>query len=367
MGGRVKSLMPRTFVLNFKPQTFLLNVLLLAFSAATGLFMIETYFRWFDPQPIVPRYVETSPHGIRKNIGNVRGMMVVPEYRHSFNTNSQGFRGMNEYSLQKPPDVYRVAVLGDSVALGHGVGDSETFAAVLDRRLSEVRPTEVINMGVSGFGTAEELIQLQRVGLAYQPDLVILTYFQNDPYNNVVSKLFTVEDGRLMRHREKFVPAIFVRDRLYAIPGYSWLCQHSHLVNFVRNRASAFFTERLAQQNRISAETRDLLAPEEERLTRHLLNAVIAETRGARIPLIIVNVPLVAEGKIVSNLPMEGLQTDGEWAMVLDMKQDIYEKHPAADLAYEKDAHPKPYGHQLIGERLAEVIQSRFMASKNEP
>jgi len=286
--------------------------------------------------------------------------MITPEYRHAFNTNSQGFRGAKEYSLQKPPGVYRVIVLGDSVALGHGVEDSETFSAVLERKLSEVRPAEVINMGVSGFGTAEELIQLHNVGLAYQPDLVVLTYFQNDPYNNVVSKLFAVENNALVRTRENFVPAIFIRDRLYAIPGYSWLCQNSHLLNLIRNRFSAYFTEKLAHENRIGTETTDVLTPEEAQLTRELLNAVIAEARSRRTPLIILNVPLVENGKLISNLPITGLQTDSERVTILDMRKDVYETHPLTELSYEKDSHPKPYGHRLIGERLAQVIQQRF-------
>lgn len=352
---------PRTYVQNAAPRTFLMNVMLLICSVAIALLITEAYFQWFNPQPIIPRYVETSPYGIRKNIGNVHGTMIVPEYRHAFNTNSQGFRGVKEYSVQKPPGVYRVIVLGDSVALGHGVEDSETFAAVLEGQLSQFRPTEVINMGVSGFGTAEELIQLQHVGWAYQPDLVVLTYFQNDPYNNVVSNLFTVHNNTLIQSEKSFVPAIFIRDRLYSIPGYSWLCQHSHLVNFVRNRFSAFFTQKLAQDNQIGIETTDLLAPGEAQLTRSLLNAFIDETRGHRVPLVIVNVPLVADGKIISNFPAEGLQIDREWMMVVDMKNEVYETHPVADLSYEKDAHPKPYGHRLIGERLAEVIQNKFI------
>jgi lysophospholipase L1-like esterase len=355
---------PRTYVLNIAPRTFLMNAVLLICSVAIALFITEAYFRWFNPQPIIPRYVETSPYGIRKNIGNVRGTMIVPEYRHAFTTNSQGFRGMKEYSLQKPPGVYRVIVLGDSVALGHGVEDSETFAAVLERELSKSRPTEVINMGVSGFGTAEELIQLQHVGWAYQPDLIVLTYFQNDPYNNVVSKLFAVENNTLIQSEKSFVPAIFIRDRLYSIPGYSWLCQRSHLMNFVRNRFSAIFTQKLARENRIGIETTDLLTPDEAQLTQFLLNAFIAETRSHRVPLMIVNVPLVAEGKLISNFSAEELQTDREWMMVVDMKKDVYETHPVTDLSYEKDAHPTPYGHRLIGERLAEVIQSRFMGNE---
>jgi hypothetical protein len=88
--------------------------------------------------------------------------MISPgKWKHSFNTNSQGFRGTKEYSLKKPDNKYRIIVLGDSVTIGHGVEDDETYSAVLERELSKIKPTEVINMAVSGFGNAEELIQLR--------------------------------------------------------------------------------------------------------------------------------------------------------------------------------------------------------------
>src|SRR5574341_82819 len=199
-------------------------------SLACGLLVAEEALRLFAPQPIIPRYVETGPYGIRRNIAHVRGEMIVPEYRHRFATNSAGFRGIKEYAPTKPAGTYPSIVLGESVALGHGVGDEETFAALLEQDLNRNRPTEVLNLGVSGFGTAEELIQLRHVGLAYQPDLVVLAYFPNDPYNNVVSRLFNVVDGALVPDHPGFAPALYIRDRLYSLPGWSFLCQHSHLV-----------------------------------------------------------------------------------------------------------------------------------------
>ncbi len=172
--------MHKTYGFFQKPRIVVFNIFLIIITCIIVLTIGEIYFRLFKPQSIVPRYVETSSYGIRKNIGNVRGKMITSEYKHKFNTNSQGFRGKREYSLEKPPNTNRIVVLGDSVTLGHGVEDEETFSAVLEKRLSQIKPTEVINMGVSGFGTAEELIQLRNVGLKYNPDLAILAYFPND-------------------------------------------------------------------------------------------------------------------------------------------------------------------------------------------
>lgn len=343
----------------------LLNAILVVAALVITLLVGEMFFRLFYPQPIIPRYVETSPYGIRKNIGNVRGTMIVPEYRHAFSTNSRGFRGTREYAEDKPAGVYRIIVLGDSVTLGHGVSDDETFSYVLEQRLSDLRPTEVINMGVSGFGTAEELIQLRAMGLAYQPDLVILTYFPNDPYNNMVSKLFRVVSGKLASEQQTFVPAIFIRDRLYSIPGYSFLCQHSHLVNFVRNRLSGYFTERLADQNNISSKTTSALTHDEAELTTVLLNEVVDESRKHDLPLIILNIPLIADGELIDNFPGGQIDAIGNSLHVIHADNAIYAGHTFDTMSYKKDSHPKPLAHKLIGEYLAHFIQFEIWSRRS--
>ncbi|MDR4484987.1 MAG: hypothetical protein R3B95_17570 [Nitrospirales bacterium] len=348
---------------NHNFRNFVFNMCLICCSIFCGLLIAEMYFRLLDPQSIIPRYVETSPYGIRKNIGHVRGNMIVPEYQHAFSTNSQGFRGTKEYSITKPPGVYRIIVLGDSVTLGHGVEDGETFSAILEEQLSLDRPTEVINMGVSGFGTAEELIQLRNVGFVYQPDLIILAYFTNDPYNNVVSELFSVTDGHLSQKQQTFVPAIYVRDRLYLIPGYSFLCQHSHLVNFLRNHASGFFIKRLAQKNNISSQTSPLLSAQESELTGLLLNKVISEAQQHKLPLVILNIPVIRNDAVISNFPKDRVNIDPSFVHLVDVNKAVYSAHDLDKLSYEKDSHPKPFAHQQIGLWLGDFIRQKIWSS----
>src|SRR5262245_55369166 len=91
-------------------------------------------------------------------------------------TNSQGLRD-RERPLAKPPGTYRVAVLGDSYPEALQVDVERTFWRLLEQRLEacafrSVKHVDVINLGVSGFGTGQALRMLQTRGLAYQPDLV---------------------------------------------------------------------------------------------------------------------------------------------------------------------------------------------------
>lgn len=336
-----------------------LSLVILSLVVAVGL--SEVYFRIFSPQPIVPRYVETGEFGIRKNIGHVRGRMIVPEYEHEFSTNSHGFRGTAEYAVMKPRGVYRVLVLGDSTTLGHGVGDNDTFSFLLEQKLSNTGRTEVINMGVSGFGTAEELIQLRNVGLQYAPDLVILGYFPNDPYNNAVSKLFKILNGQLVQDQAAFVPALYIRDHLYNIPGWSFLCQHSHVVNFLRNVASGFFQRRLGGQEGMASTTPDQLTAEESELTAALINEVASETTRHGAKFILLNIPVAVNGDTIDNLPRH-LINGPDSVLNIDVGKEVYAGYSTDDLSYAKDSHPKPLAHQLIANYLAGYIKKHVLS-----
>jgi hypothetical protein len=69
-----------------------------------------------------------------------------------------------------------IAVIGDSFAMGYGVNDDETFAAVLEKDLG--RP--VYNLGVASYATWRELRRLEKSGLIPRVDTVIVQYCNND-------------------------------------------------------------------------------------------------------------------------------------------------------------------------------------------
>lgn len=103
--------------------------------------------------------------------------------------NSDGLRDI-EHTVKKPANTYRIAILGDSYAEGLQVDIKKLFWKVLENKLQGCRITkeqkvEVINFGVSGFGTARELLMLRKKVWKYQPDLVILAFLTgNDISDN---------------------------------------------------------------------------------------------------------------------------------------------------------------------------------------
>lgn len=102
-------------------------------------------------------------------------------------TNSEGFRDV-EHSLQKQPGVTRVAVLGDSKTEAFQVPMEQTFVKLLEKRLnaSGKGKYEVLNCGVSNYGTGQEYVLFLRKVMAYKPDICILCYHALDSGENIL-------------------------------------------------------------------------------------------------------------------------------------------------------------------------------------
>ncbi len=96
------------------------------------------------------------------------------EFETEFRINSFGVRD-DEASLTAP----EVILLGDSYAMGWGVEQDETFGALLEQRLGR----KLLNAGISSYGTARELMLLDRVDRS-AADTVVFQYCDNDKYEN---------------------------------------------------------------------------------------------------------------------------------------------------------------------------------------
>ncbi len=115
----------------------------------------------------------------------VYGWTPRPSFRYTLagsetTINRLGYRG-REVAAARTPGRRR----------GYGVRDAETFSAVmeaLDPRL------EVVNLGVQGYGTDQELLKLEREGFSYAPDVVVLNVcLANDLLDNASAR--SIYDG----------------------------------------------------------------------------------------------------------------------------------------------------------------------------
>lgn len=94
--------------------------------------------------------------------------------------NSYGFRD-REYDIEKPDGTYRIIAIGDSITFGNSLSANVTFPERLeDFFRSHNLAVEVLNLGVGGYDTMQEIAFLQELGLQFHPDEVIVGYCMND-------------------------------------------------------------------------------------------------------------------------------------------------------------------------------------------
>lgn len=152
------------------------RLLLLAAALALSLCLAELFLRSFDPQPLNILYVR--PDGILAHVPGIDTRILGLETRARVRTNRDGLRDV-ERPREKPPGVARVLVLGDSMIEGLQVELPATMPKRVQQFLSNALPgraIDVINAGVSGSSGPYALAWLEKDGLAYGPDVVVVTF-----------------------------------------------------------------------------------------------------------------------------------------------------------------------------------------------
>lgn len=98
-------------------------------------------------------------------------------------TNAQGYRGA-PVALPKPTDTFRIVAIGGSTTYGLWIDDwRDAYPAQLERVLRETygyERVEVVNAGVNGYGTHENVVNLALRLPDLQPDLIIFYEATND-------------------------------------------------------------------------------------------------------------------------------------------------------------------------------------------
>lgn len=204
-------------------QGFLVNSLLLFCSVVFGVLVGEGIVRIVQPQEL-GNWTYTRD-GLTLHLPNMT--QFSSRFGHLIETNSVGMRDY-EHDVSKSPGVYRILVLGDSFMEANQVEFGDAFVSVLEQRLREAtgRPIEVINAGVSGWGTDDELTYFMRVGVKYRPDLVLVAMtLHNDVSDNLLIEYHEFRNGQIEQRSVTMVPwAPYL-----ILKVKEWMASHSHL------------------------------------------------------------------------------------------------------------------------------------------
>ena len=352
-------------------KNYLINILISIISLALFLGLTEIYFRIFNPQPITPTFYNSDPvYGVRM-IPGLKGYCKGDEYICRFQLNSLGFRD-EERSVYKPDGVYRIIGLGDSYSWGACVERDETFLERLEVIFNENSNNtkyEVFNWGVSAWGTAQQLLLLEREALDYKPDLIILQYFLgNDLEENMYSNIFKLdESGTLIRSYHGRRKLTRIKRIIKQIPFYPFLAQHSHFVNFMRLSLISFVEDE--HRKYVSTALPDKKNEYGLDLTRTLLTRIFNICRENDIKIAMIIIPGSDDiPKTEINLrPSQKSEVSRERKVIekvcsessvplLDFT-DVFNQGAVSSIYFKKDIHFTPYGHKLAAESIAAFLK----------
>ena len=182
-----------------------------------------------DIESVGKKHISDShlPWKVRPGFVSEETLPDGPTFVYKYN--SQGFRD-EEHDLKKPENTFRIVALGDSFTHGSGAEYEDTYLVKLESMLNSATAgnpkVEIIKMGIGGYWTEPERILLERYGLQYQPDLVIVGFLQND-----------VIDTQIGIHRSQVKDGYIISQSAGTLgrPG-QWLYLNSHFFRIVLSR-----------------------------------------------------------------------------------------------------------------------------------
>lgn len=192
--------LPDKLIIEFmkKNHIVLKNIVLLLFGTVAGLIIAEAALRIVGFSAPVFR----EPHPVLgwRGTADLKGSHRIENVTYN-SFNRMGYHD-REHSRAKPEGTWRIAIVGDSFVQASEVTLDHHFATLLEKELNKRmrsfnRNVEIINFGVSGYSTAQELILLRNEVREYRPDIVVLmVYPGNDIIDNSYALSTTLRDMR---------------------------------------------------------------------------------------------------------------------------------------------------------------------------
>lgn len=272
--------------------------------------------------------------GLKRFTGDFAQTELIPSAVSSsqygpITTNSFGLRD-KEYDPVRPPQTWRVAVMGPSNVMGWGVADGATFEGLLEDRLNRqpigvgYKRFELLNLGVPGYQPPQQMVNFER---AMRLESNVVLY---------------VATGRELRRSAQYVAEV-VRKGL-SIP-YPEL---QALVDRAGVKAGMDDTESMK-----------LLLPLSEDILRVAYQSIADRARQRGVRLVWVFLPQVRAGSWQEETPQAVRLAQEAGFSVINL-QDMYDGHEVESLRLaEWDDHPNTLAHRLIAERLYKELAQR--------
>lgn len=270
---------------------------------------------------------------------------------------------------------HRVLVLGDSFTWGWGVAQGELFTDRLQARLPP--DVAVYNRGLTGFGTAQEYLLLQRELAATRYHTVVLMFFINDLDDNINGMkggrpYFELADGQLLARNQPVLARIGKLERFCKDHSRAYVFIEFQL-EMLRRRLADRANDEIRYAELGTVDFHDLPGYP---VTARLIAAMhdLARQHGARFFL--AYIPQRSEFERESPLPY----ARSIHAMIDDItrREDIplvdlvaplsAEARAGRTMTYPIDAHWTPEAHQVVAEAMlaSAIFQSGTAAEASD-
>ncbi|MGD0964987.1 MAG: SGNH/GDSL hydrolase family protein [Candidatus Acidiferrales bacterium] len=359
-----------------KSHTWLPNVALVLFGLIAALAVGECVARFGHRQ-----LTSFDDHTFRKSAWSFRPGSHQESYVGApVVINNLGLRG-RDTSIAKPPGVFRIIGVGDSITFGYGVRAEDTFLQVLERDLNASAPAgmryEVINAGVPATGLEYYTHFIEHQAPALQPDLILVCMALND-----IDPLLDPEPVEGQAQKSAFRSA----------NGY--LLQHSYLYNAMyvptKSLLYRFNVLHLKDNEGFGFLAIEPPSPEQEKARQRVnqyLRRIEAFTRahGQRLGIVVFPVePQLSQQSLqmyerLLHLYLGPEALNGQpqrWIgqMGADIRVPVLDLLPAMRKADRGQlflrnqsisidpVHPSPVGHQVAGDEIARFLRSPRVA-----
>ncbi len=292
------------------------------------------------------------------------GWSVTKEYRVPVKINRFGLVGP-EITLEKPVDTLRIAFLGDSLTEAFQVNPEDAFPRLVAKRLNDLekdKKVEVLNFGVTSYGTVKELYVLENEVLKFKPDLVVLGFFGGNDFADNLSENINPEARFTTWQKIKNWKKLWWRNHSTA---YRWLLEKKARLIFLTGQTTA--GSRAVFSSKFSE-----IANEEIAKTEQYLQKIKNTTNQYQIPLLVLILPNKEQVYESLRAPEEqSLDWEKphkilkEWFErekiayldVLPLFQSWSMLNPKGLAFFKLDGHPNETGHWLIAKGLLEYLQ----------
>jgi D-alanyl-lipoteichoic acid acyltransferase DltB (MBOAT superfamily) len=276
-------------------------------------------------------WLEVENAGLKRFVGGFGQTELIPSFVSTtkygtITINRWGMRD-KDYAPTRPEGALRAAVLGASSVMGWGVGDGETFEALLEDRLNRepvstaFKQVELMNYGIPGYQPPGQLAAFERA-LELRPNAVMF-----------------IATGREISRSASYLAEVVHKRLPIPYPALAAIVERAGAIAGMEETAAL-----------------KLLQPHGAEILRVVYGLIAQRSIEQGIRPVWVFLPQVRGGSWQEETPETvRIATDAGFAVI--NLADVYAGHDHATLRLaEWDDHPNQLGHRLVAEALYKAL-----------